>query len=143
MVKVKNFFFLAAAVFLLDTVTKIWVEKVQPQIDLTSWFGIKFTTNTGISFGLLKNQPLIPLLVSVAVLIGIIYYYKQMPMDWRVQSGVALLFAGTLGNLTDRILYGHVIDFLDFKFWPAFNIADSAICVGAVLLIIYMIKEKN
>jgi len=146
MVKFLRFFtYVGGIIFLLDRITKLIVLNVKPEIGIIPGFlSLTYATNTGISFGLLKSQPIIPTLVSIAVLIGIMYYYREIPKNYLVQTGTALLFAGTLGNLTDRLFYGFVIDFIDFSFWPAFNIADSAIVIGAVLLIIYSIKnEKN
>lgn len=141
---VNRFISVALLVFLIDGLTKFLVLAAKPdQVLIEGILSLTYATNTGISFGLLTNQPIIPMLVSIAVLGGVMYYYKELPKEKTVQWGVALIFGGTLGNLTDRILHGFVIDFINFSFWPAFNVADSAITVGAVLVLYYLIKNEK
>tara|TARA_Y100000310_G_scaffold332758_1_gene408936 strand:- start:2101 stop:2499 length:399 start_codon:yes stop_codon:yes gene_type:complete len=98
--------------------------------------------NTGAGFGLLRGQQSLLILVSLLV-VGVILYH--LPVFMRERKGVvpfALLWGGALGNLIDRVYFGYVVDFLDFRIWPVFNIADSAITIGAVWLIILYWKEK-
>jgi len=68
-------------------------------------------------------------------------YYKRIPQKYHIF--VALILGGTIGNLIDRLFRGFVVDFIDFSFWPAFNIADMAISIGAIFLIILLIKDKE
>ena len=103
---------------------------------------ISLVHNRGAAFGLLKNQ--VPLFIFSALLaVGLIFFYlrknnKKYPLFYKL--ALALIVAGALGNLIDRILWGYVIDFIDFGFWPVFNIADSSITVGSVLLAYTMLK---
>ncbi len=95
--------------------------------------------NTGIAFGLFKDQGItfivIPI-VAVFLLIFNMYYYKQNneALSRVYVVAFSLILGGAIGNLVDRILYGYVIDFIDFRVWPVFNIADSAITIGAILI---------
>lgn len=137
-----TFFIITFSVFFLDQLTKYFVDQLRPNTGLTSFFKIQYATNTGISFGLLQAYPLVPILISIGVIGGIVYYYKELVNDKMSETSFALILGGAIGNLTDRMLYGHVIDFINFSFWPNFNIADSAITIGAILIIVKMIKEK-
>ena len=95
--------------------------------------------NTGIAFGLFKDQGsvfiVIPL-IAVGLLIFNIYYYRQTDENLTRSYIVAfsLILGGAIGNLIDRIVYGYVIDFIDVRVWPVFNVADSAITIGAVII---------
>ena len=95
--------------------------------------------NTGIAFGLFKDQGsvfiVIPL-IAVGLLIFNIYYYRQTNENLTRSYIIAfsLILGGAIGNLIDRIVYGYVIDFIDIRVWPVFNVADSAITIGAVII---------
>lgn len=96
--------------------------------------------NTGIAFGFLKGQGSVPIVMTViafALLIFNIYYYRKNDEALTRSYIVAfsLIFGGAIGNLIDRITLGYVIDFIDFRVWPVFNIADSAITIGAVVIL--------
>jgi signal peptidase II len=80
-------------------------------------------------------------MIAGAVAAGIIVWYKQIPKNYLLPA--ALILAGTLGNLIDRILQGHVTDFIDVRIWPVFNVADSAITIAAIMLIIIVWKEEK
>lgn len=98
--------------------------------------------NTGAAFGMLKNNNLFfMILASVALVLVAVFARRGAFADAPSRIGAALLVSGVLGNLTDRILHGYVIDFLDvilpwYGHWPAFNVADSAICAAAALFLI-------
>jgi len=95
--------------------------------------------NTGIAFGFFKDQGItfivIPV-VAVVLLVFNIYYYRQNneAISRVYIVAFSMIMGGAIGNLIDRIVYGYVIDFIDFRVWPVFNIADSAITIGAVLI---------
>ena len=95
--------------------------------------------NTGIAFGLFKDYGItfivIPI-VAVFLLVFNIYYYRQNneALSRTYIVAFSLILGGAIGNLIDRIVYGYVIDFIDFRVWPVFNIADSAITIGAILI---------
>ncbi|OGX09376.1 MAG: signal peptidase II, partial [Omnitrophica WOR_2 bacterium GWA2_37_7] len=96
--------------------------------------------NTGIAFGFLKGHGAVPIIMTViafALLIFNIYYYRKNDEALTRSYIVAfsLIFGGAIGNLIDRITLGYVVDFIDFRFWPVFNIADSAITIGAIVIL--------
>jgi signal peptidase II len=75
------------------------------------------------------------------MLILVAYYYKKIPDNKLNNTIIALILAGTIGNLIDRLIFGYVIDFIDFQIWPVFNIADSCLTIAAILLGYYLIKK--
>ena len=105
--------------------------KVLPNI-----FHITLVYNTGTAFGLMKgmNWIFIPLSCLVIFFI-IVYIWKSSLKDGIISLALGLILGGATGNLIDRIKFGYVIDFFDFRIWPVFNIADSAITIGVMLLI--------
>ncbi|MDP2787627.1 MAG: signal peptidase II [Pseudomonadota bacterium] len=138
---------LSALVLVLDQLSKLAViERLTAYVDViavTSFFNLVHVHNTGAAFSLFADQPgwQRGFFVAVAlVAAGVILYLLRKTAGRRLFSvALALILGGAVGNVIDRILYGHVIDFLDIYVntwhWPAFNVADSAISVGAVLLI--------
>jgi len=97
--------------------------------------------NTGIAFGFLKDQGAVFIIIpviAIVLLIFNVYYYRQNneALSHSYILGFSLILGGAIGNLIDRITYGYVIDFIDFRIWPVFNIADSAISIGAVIIVI-------
>ena len=108
-------------------------------------FHLTLVYNRGAAFGILKNQ--IPLFIFTS-LVAIILIYLNYKRNRKKESfsynlSLALILAGALGNLIDRLFLGYVIDFLDFRIWPVFNIADSAITVGAFLLAFSMFRQDK
>lgn len=103
--------------------------------------------NTGIAFGLFKDHGVVFIvipLIAVALLVYNIYYYRNSEQLSRVYIiSFSLILGGAVGNLIDRIILGHVIDFIDFRVWPVFNIADSAISVGAAVILIKCIPFSS
>ena len=92
--------------------------------------------NTGAAFGLFANQTTLLIILTLALTAGLILGYRLLPLERiLVRYGAALIIGGALGNLLDRVRLGFVVDFLDLRFWPVFNLADAAIVVGAGLLI--------
>jgi signal peptidase II len=148
--------FLSLPCYLLDQITKHWIlqnitgERARPVIP--GYFYLVRVTNTGAAFGSFKNNNLFFVILSCIALvcISVLLLYKGRWKDrWRDVS-LALLLAGVLGNLTDRLNYGHVVDFLLFDLhvpfahpWPAFNVADSCICIAVVCFILYSLRQKT
>jgi len=102
-------------------------------------FHVTMVHNTGIAFGFFKDQGFIFIvipIVAIFLLIFNIYYYRQndKALSRVYIVGFSLILGGAIGNLIDRIVYGYVIDFIDFRVWPVFNIADSAITIGAIFI---------
>lgn len=126
------------AVFLLDRASKVRVlaRLFHRSVEVLSFFRLTYAENTGVAFGMFRDSNVLFLVFS-AVLVAVLLFLRR-----RIQAhgalaelGLALVLGGALGNLYDRIAYGFVVDFFDFSFFPAvFNVADSAITVGAVFL---------
>ena len=135
-----TFFLVPFLVYVLDRITKVLVVKniVQDQSValIPNIFHITLVYNNGTAFGLFKDQNTPLLWLSLAVIIFIISYIWKKGRDtsWSISLSLGLILGGALGNLTDRIRLGYIIDFIDFRIWPVFNIADSAITIGLIIL---------
>ena len=92
-------------------------------------FHVTLVHNTGAAFGILKNEPKFLIGISVAAVLAIVFFLRRRSFSW------ALIIGGTFGNLYDRLQYGYVIDFLDFRVWPVFNLADASICIGVAWIV--------
>ncbi len=97
-------------------------------------FHLTLVANRGAAFGILKNQTLLFISTSLLAVVLISFALMDKRQKGFYNLSLSLILAGALGNLIDRLRFGYVIDFLDFRIWPVFNIADSAITVGAILL---------
>jgi len=125
-------------IILLDQITKYLAQTyLDTIILLTPFLSLEYTTNTGISFGLLQSLPWLPTMIALLVIVFVPIYYQKIPKNWPVQISIALMYAGAAGNLLDRMNYGFVVDFIAFSFWPTFNIADASITIGGITLILY------
>lgn len=141
--------------YALDQITKYWIlghvdaESNVPLIP--RWFYLVNVTNTGAAFGSFKNNNaffIVLSLIAMLAVLSILLRKRSHPDAWRDLS-LALLLAGVMGNLTDRLVHGHVTDFvlvnLHVRFadpWPAFNVADSCICVAVICFIIHSLGQK-
>ena len=106
---------------------------------IPGFFNLTHLYNTGAAFGMLHDSNLFFMILSTVVLIGLIVLRRHF--DGKLmRTGWVLLIAGIIGNVADRVRFGHVVDFLDFQFgsyhWPSFNVADSCICVAAGLFLL-------
>jgi signal peptidase II len=137
----------AALIVIVDQLSKFGAIKIlatKAAISITSFFNLVLAYNKGAAFSFLAAeggwQRYLFTGISLGVSIFLIYLLKKHAGQRLFCWGVSLILGGAIGNLIDRITYGHVIDFLDFHLntwhWPAFNIADSAICLGALLFIL-------
>lgn len=145
---------IAAIVILLDQLTKITITRLfthGESLPVTSFFNLVLAYNRGAAFSFLADssgwqRPFFTG-IGIAAALFIVYLLKRNAGQRLFCSALALILGGAIGNVIDRIVYGHVIDFLDFYVggwhWPAFNVADSAICVGAVLFVIDELKRVN
>lgn len=97
-------------------------------------FYISLVHNRGAAFGLFKNQAYLFILTALFAIILIYFSLKESRKVSLYSASLGFILAGTIGNLIDRLRFGYVIDFLDFRIWPVFNIADSAITIGAIVL---------
>lgn len=133
-------------VLILDRVTKYFALQDLPpyaEVPVTNYFNFRLAYNKGAAFSFLDSasgwQAWLFGAIALSVSIGLLIWLSKLSSRQRwLCIALALVMGGALGNLSDRFLYGYVIDFLDFYVndwhWPSFNIADSAICVGAVML---------
>ena len=145
----KNIFVLsvALAAVVLDQLTKFLIRinfEIGDSVPIIkNILHFTYVTNTGSAFGLFKNLNWFFMLFSAIVIIAIFYYLRTgiNEKEKIMQFAVGLLLGGTLGNFIDRALIGAVTDFIDFRVWPVFNIADSAVTVSALLLIILLWKK--
>src|SRR5213075_3552824 len=154
-INMRFIFFLSLPLYALDQWTKHlvlrFVSPDEPRIIIPNFFHLVNVTNTGAAFGSFRNNNTFFIAISsVAFFIVLLLLVRRRSHDvWRDVS-LALLLAGILGNLTDRLLYGHVIDFLLFNLhvryadpWPAFNVADSCISIAVVLFIIHSFRKEK
>ena len=135
--------------YVLDQVTKLLVVRnieplAEPRWVIPGWFGLVQWHNTGAAWGAFSNANpfFLALSATAVVVLAVMYHFKAFAAAWP-RAGFALLLPGILGNLTDRITHGHVVDFLLFDLhvplarpWPAFNVADSCICVAVFCFLI-------
>ena len=144
----------AAIIFIMDQWSKFSILQ-QPElstdkaIEITSFFNLVLVFNRGVSFGMFaeQNQPLI-LIAIAAIILSILLVWLWRNSSIMVAVGVGFIIGGAIGNVVDRLRYGAVVDFLDFHInnlhWPAFNIADSFVFIGVVVLCVYsMFFEKK
>ena len=132
-------FLVASLVFVLDRIAKIAVANNmsygQSMDILPRIFHLTLVLNNGTAFGLFKGANAALAILSVVVIMLILFYVlKNKAMGFANSLALGLILGGALGNLFDRVKFGYVIDFLDFRVWPVFNIADSAITIGTCLL---------
>jgi len=133
-------FLLIPFLILVDQLTKIIVQLTNPSVDLKI-FAITFVKNTGAIWGSFKDSNTAFIWISIMAIGLLVYFYDQIPD--KAQVFLYLVLAGIIGNLIDRIFRGYVLDFIDFKFWPVFNFADSFICIGIIGMVIFLLKEKE
>lgn len=144
---------IALVVFLGDQITKSMVESSIPEHSIVPiiphFFNLTHVKNAGAAFGIFSDTPspwktAILIAVSAALLVTVIaFVWQSRRLHWEAGVGLALILGGALSNLVDRIRLGRVVDFLDFYFrsyhWYTFNLADSAIVVGAFFLILQVV----
>ncbi|RFP14877.1 MULTISPECIES: signal peptidase II [unclassified Duganella] len=146
---------IAAIVILFDQLSKITITKtfyLGEEKVITSFFNLVLAYNKGAAFSFLQNSGGWQRYFFTAIALGaaawIIVLLKKHGSQRMFSWALSLILGGAIGNVIDRILYGHVVDFLDFHWsgfghFPAFNIADSAICIGAALFILDELRRVN
>ncbi len=142
-------FIIALSVLLLDQFTKLLVIRnlsLNQSVPLIKEvLHLTLIHNRGAAFGILKNQA--PLFIFVSICAVILIYFALRNNKHKKYSfyniSLAFILAGALGNLIDRLRFGYVVDFLDFRIWPVFNIADSAITIAAIMLGWSILKTNN
>ncbi|MDR3290478.1 MAG: signal peptidase II [Rickettsiales bacterium] len=162
--KNKKYFFIGFAIIFTIFVIDIWSKRIAfakvdefsvktggiyDYIQMTYFFNIVKVINTGVSFGMFNGIVYGQIILSIitSILIGFLFYLSWQSGDKFLIYTYSAIIGGGIGNLYDRIIYGGVFDFLDFHIkqyhWPAFNIADSVVCVGVFLLLIKELRDKK
>lgn len=155
MTRYRTLTIISSVILVLDQATKLYIDanfRLHESIPvIRGWFNLTYVRNKGAAFGIFADSAIrIPFFITVSIvaMLGILWYIRRLRNDQKLAVfSLSLVFAGALGNLIDRIRLGEVIDFLDVYWqrhhWPAFNVADSAICVGVTLLLIDMWREDR
>lgn len=139
---VKKYFFVLLSLFiiLIDQITKYLISIFNPNLSF-GFLSIIYVTNTGAAFGILKGFQWLFILIALFVLGFLIYYYfKIKEKQYLLLICWSLFIAGLMGNLIDRVFRGFVIDFISVGTFPAFNVADSVLCISVALYIYYVFK---
>jgi len=136
------FFLIALLVVVADQLSKLWIRSnllVWQSLPEEGFLQLTYVRNTGASFGLFQDQSFaltIVAIVGIALILvyALIIHHRFFPSDNLLgKSALGLILGGTIGNLIDRLHFGYITDFIDIGIWPTFNIADSAIVVGAII----------
>ena len=142
--------FITLIIIIFDVISKIFISNIlilnKSITIIPNLFYLTYTHNYGGAWSIFDNSTLFITIVSFLIIIGIIYYLFKNKVTKKIEIiGYSLLLGGAIGNLIDRIVYGYVIDFLDFYIFkydfPIFNVADIGIVVGIILLLVSMILE--
>ena len=143
------FLLIAAFVVSLDQMSKLWVRSqlgLYETVPVIGCLSLTHVRNTGSAFGLFTNQVFLLTLVAIVGLVAILLAYRYLSKIGLLSSfALGLVFGGAVGNLIDRLRLSYVTDFVDVRLWrdfhwPAFNVADSAITVGAIVLVVFILR---
>lgn len=151
------YFIIAAVVIAADQLTKAWaIAKLKPVVlieIIPGFFRLIYATNRGVAFSMFADGEFDArwVFASISVVAAVfvsIYLWRVSAAKFRLSFALSLLLAGIVGNLVDRVRLGEVVDFLGFHWqdkysWPIFNLADTAICIGAGLLALDMLFEEK
>lgn len=136
--------------FVVDRVTKILSVNFLKDGDVTilkNFFDLQYVENHGAAFGIMQNKQLIISIITLAVVVGMIFYLvKYKPGSRLFRVSLACIIGGALGNLFDRLYYKYVVDFIFFHYkdtftWPNFNVADILVVTGTLLMALYIVKD--
>ena len=142
---------LVSLFLLIDIISKLLIDKYlvlnKSYKIINNFFYITKVYNEGASWSILWGMRILLILIGIIVLIGLLYYQRKFKENVRNILAFSLLYAGIIGNLLDRIIYGYVIDFIDFKIltydYPVFNVADICIVLGIILMGIAIMKRED
>ena len=147
----KKYLLITFIFFIIDLISKILVTKLLEVGEsikvIKNFFYITLCHNNGAAFSILKDQQVLLIVITVVTLFFIYKYMNKEKIEGLEGYAFSMITGGIIGNLFDRIIYNYVIDFLDFKIfsydYPVFNLADSFIVIGVILLFVNYIKEKK
>ena len=137
---------------LIDLISKYIIVKSiglhEAIMVIRNFLNITYVRNTGVAFSMFPHNRYLVLVISLFIIIGIIYYvYKSKVNNKLEKVGYSLIIGGAISNFIDRLIHGYVIDFIDVKIfnydYPIFNLADTFIVIGVILLIIYVWRCKD
>jgi signal peptidase II len=131
----------AAATLAADQATKLWALRAlaahQPHAVAGSWLRLTLAHNQGAAFGVLPQAAVYLTVASAVIAIAILFYARvAVAHSTLLTMAVAMLLGGALGNLADRLRLGYVVDFIDLRVWPVFNLADVAVTAGVALVVV-------
>jgi signal peptidase II len=134
-------------VFAADRATKLWAVgwlQERSSVKVLPFLHFSYVENTGAAWGILQHNNAILIAVTIVLLGALLHLRRRWPSEnLPAHYGMVLVAGGALGNLYDRLTLGCVVDFIDFLVWPVFNVADSCITVGAVLMAWGMRERKD
>ena len=142
----------AIAILIIDQVTKRIIATTMNIGDsyevIPNFLNITSHRNNGAAWGILSGKMTFFFIITIIILIALVYFFiKDAQYNLFMQVAISLLFAGALGNFIDRILTGEVVDFIDTNIFgydfPIFNIADSSLTIGVILIIIALLKDTS
>lgn len=137
--------------FLLDRFAKLWVlnslKNVSEMVVIKDFFCFTYVENNGAAWSIFKGKTIFLIIFTCAILCGVVFYLiKYRPKNKFMRVALSLIIAGALGNIVDRIIYKHVVDFISFHYkdiyyYPVFNIADVCVVIGTFLLLICILRD--
>lgn len=145
---------IAVAVIIADQLSKLWVMdylmRTQPVVEVTPFFNLTYAWNTGISFSMFSNSgttgAIILSVVALAIVASLLWWLKTEQVK-AIRIALGMIIGGAIGNIIDRVRLGAVFDFLDIYVgsyhWPVFNLADSFICIGAVIIVTHSLLNRE
>lgn len=140
-------FIIITSIISLDQLTKFlairFLQLNTPVCLIRNFLYLTLVHNRGAAFGMFKNQLLMFILISIFAITLFFFYLKAKKNSFLFRLALSMILGGAIGNLIDRLRFGFVIDFLDLRVWPVFNLADSAITIAALFLTWELIFKKN
>ena len=147
----KKIIFIGVFLLFIDRITKLLIDNcfnlMETRSIIMNFFSVTKVYNDGASWNILSGHRVILIILAIIMLGILMYYQTKFKMNTRNIIAFGMLYPGITGNLIDRIIYGYVIDFLDFTIFnydfPVFNFADICIVIGVLLLIIAILKKED
>lgn len=137
---------ISLGVLIIDQISKFFIKINMTELEsipiITNVFHLTYVKNAGAAFSILEGKTSFFIVVTIlAASVALFCYFRVDSKKIWLRSGIALALGGAMGNLIDRMRYGKVVDFFDFRIWPVFNIADCAIVVGVILICWELLKD--
>ena len=138
--------------FIVDLISKVIITKLFDVYEsvsvINNFFNITYVKNTGAAWSILSNEILFLIMISLSIIMSVVVYIKYHKPTKKIDEvAYSMILGGAIGNFSNRLFLGYVIDFLDFNFfgynYPVFNFADMFIVIGAILLIISSWRKKD